>query len=147
MWSSLARRSVVVGRRNFSDLSKELAERADERFASLTAAHREIPNDIDVRRKRLIYRSKQRGWLEVDLLLGIFATKYVPTFTVPECDDYEAILNLETIDIFNLITNKDTVPPELDTPMMKRLQTYCTLNPLGVTTDAYVRAKSLHNLT
>ena len=30
------------------------------------------------RRRRLIYRSRQRGWLEVDLLLGKWATENVP---------------------------------------------------------------------
>ena len=38
-------------------------------------------DDDETNRKRLIYRSKQRGWLEVDLLLGSFATKHVPEFT------------------------------------------------------------------
>jgi succinate dehydrogenase assembly factor 2 len=29
----------------------------------------------EAHRKKLIYRSKQRGWLEVDLLMGSFAVK------------------------------------------------------------------------
>jgi succinate dehydrogenase assembly factor 2 len=33
---------------------------------------------MQVRRKRLIYRSKQRGWLEVDLLMGTWAVEHVP---------------------------------------------------------------------
>ena len=45
-------------------LTDELEERANRRWNELAAQHREIPADDMVRRKRLIYRSKQRGWLE-----------------------------------------------------------------------------------
>ena len=43
--------------------------------ASLSSAERAGGVDAEaVRRKRLVYRSKQRGWLEVDLLLGTWAS-------------------------------------------------------------------------
>ena len=34
--------------------------------------------------RRLVYRSRQRGWLEVDLILGKWATEFVPTLTAEE---------------------------------------------------------------
>jgi hypothetical protein len=54
------------------------AAAADARYRS---SHMEVeaklgPEDFDmVRRKRMIYRSKQRGWLEADLLLGTWAVE------------------------------------------------------------------------
>ena len=128
-------------------LSDELEQRASRRWAELATEHRKIPADDAVRRKRLIYRSKQRGWLEVDLLLGSWAAENVATLTKEECDAYEHILNCETIDIFNFITGKDPVPPRLDTPVMKRLQDYCASAPLGTDPDAYAAAKTDANLT
>ena len=128
-------------------LSDELERRASERWTELAAEHRKIPADDAVRRKRLIYRSKQRGWLEVDLLLGTWASENVATLTKEECDAYEHILNCETIDIFNFITGKDPVPPRLDTPVMKRLQDYCASAPLGTDPEAYASAKADANLT
>ena len=80
-------------------------------------------------------------------MLGTFATEHVSSLTKEECDEYEDILNRETIDIFNLITGKDPAPPELDTPMMARLRDFCNQNPLGVTTQAYADAKAKSNLT
>ena len=77
-----------------------------------------------VNRKRLIYRSKQRGWLEVDLLLGSFATQFIPTMSQEELDDYELILNQETLDIFNFIIERDPLPEELKTPVMQQLQDF-----------------------
>ena len=128
-------------------LSDELERRASERWTELAAEHRKIPADDAVRRKRLIYRSKQRGWLEVDLLLGSWASENVATLSKDECDAYEHILNCETIDIFNFITGKDPVPPRLDTAMMKRLQDYCDSTPLGTVPNEYAAKKAEANLT
>lgn len=76
------------------------------------------------RRKRLIWRSGQRGWLEVDLLMGTWAKDNVMGLDTAEMDAYEQILNLETIDIYNLVSGKDALPEEFNTPMMARLQEY-----------------------
>ena len=59
-------------------------------------------DNLDIRRKRLVYRSKQRGWLEVDLLLGTWAHENVQKLTEAELDEYEAFVNLETIDIVRI---------------------------------------------
>jgi len=58
---------------------------------------------LDIRRKRLVYRSKQRGWLEVDLLLGTWASENVPNLNAKELDDFEAFVNTETIDIYKKV--------------------------------------------
>ena len=82
--------------RSTAELKSRYTEVARKRDEALRDDHHKLKNDfpehsmapgqssIDddaTNRKRLIYRSKQRGWLEVDLLLGSFATKYVPEFT------------------------------------------------------------------
>mmetsp|Transcript_13521 Transcript_13521/g.17092 ORF Transcript_13521/g.17092 Transcript_13521/m.17092 type:complete len:183 (-) Transcript_13521:11-559(-) len=66
--------------------------------------------ELEVRRKRLIYRSKQRGWLEVDLLLGTWAHENVPSLVMDELNQFEDFVNLETIDIYNVITLRSDVP-------------------------------------
>lgn len=48
-----------------------------------------------------------------------------------ELQQYEDILNQETIDIFNWISNKDPIPEHLQTPIMKQLHAYCASAPLG----------------
>ena len=64
-----------------------------------------------------------------------------------DCDDYEQIVNCETIDIFNFINGKDEIPPRLDTPVMRRLQDYCASAPLGTDPEGYETAKTDANLT
>jgi len=78
----------------------------------LRTKHLEIEGNLKhydkdiVRRKRMIYRSKQRGWLEADILLGSWAVLHVPSLTFEELDEYEIILNEETIDVFNYVTGE-----------------------------------------
>ena len=56
--------------------------------------------------------------------------------SVAELDQYEAILNRETIDIFNYITEKDPTPPEIDGTIMTELKEYCATSPLGKASPA-----------
>lgn len=82
-------------------------------------------------KKKLIYRSKQRGWLEVDLLLGTWATENVMEMSESELKEYEDILNQETLDIYNMITKQMEVPEELDGQVMKKLQEFAVSSPIG----------------
>jgi succinate dehydrogenase assembly factor 2 len=101
----------------------------------------------DVRRKRLIYRSKQRGWLEVDLLLGTWASVNVPNLTAAELDEFEAFVNLETIDIYNIITLRIDIPDEVRSGVVERIQRWARDSPLGrADPAAYAKAKADANL-
>lgn len=141
---------------NLPGLSPFQLQRIEQRDKELRNQHTIIEATLDaserdaVRRKRIIYRSKQRGWLEVDILLGSWATENVPNLTSEELDEYEILLNEETVDIFNYISkNTSSVPPHLEKSiMLKRIQSYA----VGITSDmstpdsyAYVKRKT--NLT
>lgn len=87
---------------------------------------------MDSRRKRLLYRSKQRGWLEVDLLLGTWASENIDTLTPEELDQYEDFVNLETIDIYNVITLRvDALQTPFHNDMVSRIQEWAKQSPLG----------------
>jgi succinate dehydrogenase assembly factor 2 len=86
---------------------------------------------LDVVRKRLIYRSKQRGWLEVDLLMGTFADAAVGSMNEAELRCYELILNRETLDLYNIVTGKDECPVELAGPVMDKIKAHVASSPLG----------------
>lgn len=58
--------------------------------------------------RRLALRRRHR--LEVDLLLGTWAIKNLPLLDEKELAQYEAILNRETVDIYNLLIGAP-VPP------------------------------------
>jgi succinate dehydrogenase assembly factor 2 len=107
--------------------------------------------ELQVRQKRLIYRAKQRGWLEVDLLLGTWANQNVTALSPTELDDFEAFVNMDTIDIYNIVTLRMDVPLELQTEdktgIVERIQEWARGHPLGKADPAmYEAVKKDNNL-
>ncbi|MGH8431440.1 MAG: succinate dehydrogenase assembly factor 2 [Solimonas sp.] len=77
--------------------------------------------DIEARRKRLLYRSVYRGNKENDILLGQFARAHIASFGAAELDQYERLLAQGDNDIFDWVSGQAEVPPEVDTPVLRRL--------------------------
>ncbi len=77
--------------------------------------------DIETRRKRLIYRSWHRGTREMDLILGSFADAHVPGFSEDELSIYNGILQHSDPDLYNWITRTEPVPANLLNPVLERL--------------------------
>lgn len=69
--------------------------------------------DIENQRKRLIFRSEHRGTKEMDLLLGSFAKKHVPSFAEQELGEYEAFLTHNDPDLYNWITEVEEAPVDV----------------------------------
>jgi succinate dehydrogenase assembly factor 2 len=73
--------------------------------------------------------------LEVDLLLGTWASENVPSLDAAELDEFESFVNAETIDIYNIITLRLDVPDEWKKPngdgIAERIQAWAKSNPLG----------------
>ena len=80
-----------------------------------------MAEDLEMRRRRLKYRSKHRGTKELDLLLGLFAERQLEAMGVRELDLYEAILEADEVDIYAWLVGRDVVPPAHDNDVMRRL--------------------------
>jgi len=78
-------------------------------------------SELETRRKRLLYRSVYRGNKENDILLGQFARAHISGFDAAELDQYERILGAGDNDIYDWVSGKVEVPPEQDTPVLRRL--------------------------
>ena len=143
---------------------QELWDRAQPKYDAIMEKHVRLPTvddgvddkeerELDVRKKRLIYRSKQRGWLEVDLLLGTWASENVPGLTVDELDQFERFVNLETIDIYNVLTLRTDVPEDMkgevggEMTLVEKIQLWAKESPLGkADREKYVEVKTKNNL-
>ncbi|KAL6073140.1 Ankyrin repeat-containing domain [Balamuthia mandrillaris] len=88
------------------------------------------PSLLDGRRKCLLFRSKERGMLENDLILGTFALKYLATMSETELKLFEALLEESDPDLWQWITKKMDLPERLDHDLMRRIQTHAQSNPL-----------------
>ena len=159
--------------RQSNDLSQqeqELINIAKPKADMIYQRHIELPREVHhddgltTRQKRLIYRSKQRGWLEVDLLLGTWASENVTSLNEDELDQFEHFVNQETIDIYNIITLRVDVPPELKNnttttnpgqqqqqqqgpSVVERIQEWARSHPLGkADPQQYIKVKTEHNM-
>lgn len=138
---------------NLPNLTPEQIAKIENTDQYLRTRHMEIEGNMSAterdvaRRKRMIYRSKQRGWLEADILMGSWASENVPTLSDKDLDEYDTILKEETIDVFNFITGKDPLPDRLkNLRVMKMLQEYAMEAKLQ-TPGLYEDIKRKNNLT
>jgi antitoxin CptB len=77
--------------------------------------------ELSPRRRRILFRAAHRGTKEADLLIGGFADRHVPEFTDAELDAFEAVLDLLDVDLTDWLSGRRPVPPECDSPMLRRL--------------------------
>ncbi len=83
--------------------------------------------NLDARRKRLLYQSRHRGMQEMDLLLGRFAERFLDGMTDVQLDEFDAVLVENDLDLLNWITGKEPVPEALDTEVMQSIIDFRTL--------------------
>ena len=89
-------------------------------------------NHSDIRRKRLLFRSWNRGTQESDLILGSFAETFLTCLDSTQLDRLEALLDCTDTDLFDWIFGGSAPPPEHDHDVMRLLR------------DFRVRSRSRH---
>merc|ERR1719231_483281 len=86
---------------------------------------------MDAHRRRLVYRSKQRGWLELDIMLGEWSSQNLHDMGEEELKEFEEILNLENPDLFKWLTLQEPIPQDLDGPVFRKLIAHVDMDKLG----------------
>ena len=80
------------------------------------------PDNLDVRRRRLRYRSARTGTKETDLLVGDVIARLGHALPPEEVAQAERLLSANDVDITNWISGRAPVPAEHDTPFLARLR-------------------------
>ena len=78
-------------------------------------------DEVETRRKRLLYQSAHRGTKESDLLLGAFAEAHLGAFTSAQLDRYEALLEENDRDIFDWVSKRSTPPAKAQSDVLTLL--------------------------
>jgi antitoxin CptB len=79
---------------------------------------------LDARRRRLLFRSWHRGTREADLIMGRFADRHIESFSEPELDAYEHLLDAIESDLLGWLTGVSEVPRDHDTAMFRKLRDF-----------------------
>ena len=61
---------------------------------------------LETLKKRLLYQSQHRGTKELDLLLGKFAEKALPSMTQEEAKKFDSLLALPECELYEWLCNK-----------------------------------------
>ena len=89
---------------------------------------RRSSTDLDVRRRRALFRSWHRGMREMDLVFGRFADAEISELSESEMDDLELLLDCIDRDVFMWLTDEIAVPSEFDTPVYRRIKEFCAVD-------------------
>ncbi len=80
--------------------------------------------DLDIRRRKALFRSWHRGMREVDLILGGFADGEIGRLSDGELTAYEALMAEPDADILKWVTGEAAVPTRHDNEVFAKILTY-----------------------
>jgi antitoxin CptB len=79
---------------------------------------------LDVRRRKLLFRSWHRGMREMDLIMGRFADATVQQLTQDELAEFEQLMEVPDRELLAWITGEADVPADCDTALFRRLREF-----------------------
>ena len=81
-------------------------------------------NDLEIRRKKLLYRASYRGFKEADILIGSFARACLADMTESDLDEFEALLALNDRDLYDWATGKREAPANIGGAVFRKLRSF-----------------------
>ena len=80
-----------------------------------------MTESLETLRKRLLFRSGHRGTREMDLLLGGFAERNLPTFSRRQLELYDGLLEYSDADLYGWMAGREAPPAALNHDVMRLL--------------------------
>jgi antitoxin CptB len=77
--------------------------------------------ELDARRRRIVFRSRHRGMLEMDLIMGRFIDAEIANLNASELDDVEALLDAPDPDVCAWARGEAEPPARYDTPVFRKI--------------------------
>lgn len=90
----------------------------------MTDHHASSAADLDLRRRRIRYRAWKRGTREMDLVMGRFVDAEVATWSAPEIDEFERLIDELDGDLFAWMTGKAAIPSVYECGMFARMKAF-----------------------
>ena len=80
--------------------------------------------DLDVRRRKILYRAWHRGIREMDLILGRFADAEIASLSDEELSGFERLLEVPDHDLLGWISGQEEAATHYDTPIFRRIRAF-----------------------
>ena len=80
------------------------------------------PQELDPRRRRLIFRAMHRGTKEADMMVGGFADRWLDEMDADAIAWFEALMEEQDVDIMAWAFGRGEPPAHLKGPMFDRLR-------------------------
>lgn len=85
-------------------------------------------SDLDIRRRKALFRSWHRGIREMDLVLGRFADAEIGNLSDAELDEYEQLMEVPDRDLFQWLTGEVATPENYATPVFARIRAFYAMS-------------------
>jgi antitoxin CptB len=79
---------------------------------------------LDLRRRKLLFRSWHRGMREMDLIMGGFADARIGALSEGELAQFERMIEVPDRDLLAWITGEEAVPPDFDSALFRDLRDF-----------------------
>ncbi|WP_039758625.1 succinate dehydrogenase assembly factor 2 [Bartonella queenslandensis] len=83
-------------------------------------------NQLDARRRRLIFRAWHRGIREMDLIFGHYVEAHITGMNDKMLTELEYIMSFDDRDLLTWITGETLPPSEIDSPLFRDIANYRT---------------------
>ena len=79
---------------------------------------------LDLRRRKLLFRSWHRGMREMDLIMGRFADSTLAALNDAELTEFERLIEVPDRELLAWVTGELNVPEGFDTALFRRLRDF-----------------------
>ena len=79
---------------------------------------------LDLRRRKLLFRSWHRGMREMDLIMGGFADARIAELDERELTEFERLIELPDQNLLAWIMGEAEVPPDVDCALLRDLRAF-----------------------
>ncbi|WP_455474820.1 FAD assembly factor SdhE [Bartonella sp. B30(2025)] len=81
-------------------------------------------NQLDVRRRRLVFHAWHRGIREMDLILGNYVDAHIVEMDDKTISELEYIMSFDDRDLLMWVTGETAPPSEIDSPLFRDIVNY-----------------------